>query len=96
MESDLIQMFDAGVITAHEAAVEFLNRLDPLQPESVLADLPEELLAAVHDFVDRYQPKKMLSVPSGGTMPSQAQVAAAAEWIAERRANRAPSESVNR
>ena len=96
MESDLIQMFDAGAITAHEAAVESLNRLDPLEPESVLADLPEELLIAVQDFVDHYQPKKMLSVPSGGTMPSEAQVAAAAEWIAERRQTVAPSQSVNR
>ena len=96
MEPDLIQMFEAGVITSHEAAVESLNRLDPLEPESVLAHLPEELLTAVHDFVDQYQPKTMLSVPSGGTMPSEAQVAAAAEWIADRRANRAPSQSVNR
>ena len=90
MIRDLVEMYSAGAITAHHLAVQCLHLLDPTEPEQVLAQLPNDILAAIQDFADRYDPNGMKT--NYGVIPAQDQVSAATKWIREKNANVAPSE----
>jgi hypothetical protein len=87
---DLVEIYDAGAITAHHLAVQCLHVLDPAEPELVLAGLPDEVLAAVQDFADGYDPNELKT--NYGVIPPQDQVVSARKWIREKKANVAGSE----
>jgi len=89
MIPDLVEMYDAGAITAHHLAVQCLHMVDPAEPERVLAELPEDILAAIQDFADSYDPNGMET--NYGVIPAQDQVIAATKWIREKNVNVAPS-----
>ena len=89
MIPELVKMYGAGAITAHHVAVQCLHMLDPAEPELVLDQLPDDILAAIQNFADGYDPKGMKT--NYGVLPAQDQVIAATEWIREKNANLAPS-----
>lgn len=85
MIPELVKMYETGAITAHHLAVQCLHMLDPAVPELVLSQLPDDILAAIENFADGYDPKDMKT--NYGVIPAQDQVNAAAKWIREKNAN---------
>ena len=79
MISDLVAMYDKGAITAHHLAVECLYLLDTAEPDGVLAQMPTDVLKAILDFADHFDPKEMTT--NYGVIPTQDQVISASEWI---------------
>ena len=49
MIPELVEMYETGAVTAHHLAVQCLHKLDPAEPELVLAQLPDDILAAIED-----------------------------------------------
>ncbi|MCY2992222.1 MAG: hypothetical protein NTY19_30720 [Planctomycetota bacterium] len=90
MIPELVKMYEEGAITAHHLAVQCLHVLDPAEPDLVLAQLPDDILAAIQDFAEGYDPKGMKT--NYGVIPAQDQVIAATKWIREANANLAPSQ----
>ena len=90
MISDLVEMYNTGAITAHHLAVQCLNMLDPAEPDLVLAHLPDNILNAIQDFADRYDPNRMAT--NYGVIPAQDQVMAATQWIRMKNASLASSD----
>jgi hypothetical protein len=82
MIPELVKMYESGAITAHHLAVQCLHMLDPAEPELVLAQLSDDILAAIKDFADGYDPKGMKT--NYGVIPTQDQVTAATKWIREK------------
>ena len=83
MIRDLVAMYEKGAITASHLAVECLHTLDPAEPQLVLAELPDDVLTAIQEFAERYDPKGMAT--NYGVIPAPDQVAAATEWIRKKR-----------
>lgn len=90
MIRELVEMYDAGTITAHHLAVQCVHLLDPDEPELVLGQLPDDILAAIQDFADSYDSRSMRT--NYGVIPASDQVFAATNWIREKKANVASSE----
>lgn len=85
MIAALVKRYESGSITAHHLAVECLHRIDPENPDFVLAQLPDDLLAAIEKFADEYNPRGMRT--NFGVTPAADQVRAAMRWISEKRIN---------
>jgi hypothetical protein len=90
MIHELLGMYDAGKITAHHMAVECLHRLDSVEPDSVLVQLPDEVLASIQEFASAFDSQSMKT--NYGVISTQAQVSAATKWIRENNAHVAQSE----
>jgi hypothetical protein len=82
MIPELVKRYATGAITAHHLAVQCLHMVDPDEPELVLAQLPDDILAAIEKFADEYNPRGMNT--NFGVIPTQDQVSAAMGWISER------------
>ncbi len=82
MIPELVKRYEAGAITAHHLAVQCLHMVDPDEPELVLAQLPDDILAAIEKFADEYTPRGMST--NFGVIPAQDQVSAAMKWIGEK------------
>jgi hypothetical protein len=89
MIPELVEMYETGAVTAHHLAAQCLQMLDPAEPELVLAQLPDDILAAIEDFADGYDPKGMKT--NYGVIPAQDQVIAATKWIRKKDATLARS-----
>lgn len=83
MIPELLRMYETGAITAHHLAVQCLHMVDPAQPELVLDELPDEILTAIGEFADGYDPRGMKT--NFGVIPAQDQVNAAKKWIRKNR-----------
>jgi len=89
MIPELLRMYDTGSITAHHLAVQCLHMVDPDEPELVLGQLPDDVLTAIGEFADGYDPRGMKT--NFGVVPAQDQVVAATNWIRQNRVHLARS-----
>jgi hypothetical protein len=75
----LIEMYESGSITGYQVMMDCLQMLDPLNPDLVLSELPEEILDEMMAYAQRYDPSR----PRSATFipPAEDQVRAAERWI---------------
>jgi hypothetical protein len=76
----LVGRHSSGAITGQHLIVQCLLLLDPVNPDLVLAAIPQCLLDKFALFVDEYRPGYMIT--THGALPTREQVAAAAKWLA--------------
>jgi hypothetical protein len=79
MIEKLVDMYNAGAITAHHLMVQSLHMLDPKCPDTVLGALPPEILERMLEYAHEYQPRLMRS--NYELQPAADQVEAAKRWI---------------
>jgi hypothetical protein len=79
MIRELVKRYETGAMTAHHLAVQCLHMVDPEEPDLVLAQLPDDILAAIDKFAVEYDPRGMNT--NFGVIPAQDQVTAAMKWI---------------
>jgi hypothetical protein len=83
MMPNLVSMYEDGVVTASDLAVECLHMVDPENPGLVLEFLPGEVLGKLREFVEEYRPDGMAT--NHGLLPASDQVEAAKAWIEGKR-----------
>ena len=93
MIESYIRMFEKGAITAHHLALCCLQALDPSDPGTVLANLPDPILERIVAYIRDYQPGRMIT--NYGGSPTSLQVAVARAWI-EANVSRQRAEAANR
>jgi hypothetical protein len=76
---ELLAMYREGSVTAAHLVAECLHMIDPENPGLVLDPLTEELRIGVLEYVQRYQPHRMVS--NYGVLPTPDQVDAARKWL---------------
>jgi hypothetical protein len=77
--NDFIEMYKKGAITADHLVLECLHLIDPANPEVVLRSLPRDIISRIVKLAAHYQRDRMIT--NYGNLPTDEQVAAAAEWI---------------
>ena len=80
----LIEMYENGSITGYQMIMDCLQKLDPVNPDLVLSDLPEEILDEILAYARRYDPRRPHS--SSFMLPTEDRVKAAESWICARHA----------
>ncbi len=75
----LIAMYESGSITGYQLMMDCLQMLDPVNPDLVLSELPEEILDEMLAYARRYDPGR----PRSATFipPAEDQVKTAERWI---------------
>ena len=83
MIKELVRIYDAMGISAHQLILESLHMIDPEHPELVMCDLPQGLWEQILEFADAYLTEGMETTYR--ILPARDQVEAAKRWIEERR-----------
>lgn len=76
--SDAIQRYEAGEVTRKEFTYDFIHRLDESNAAAALGQLPDDLRAAVAEFVERYRPTIQVI---HGILPSPEQIDRVRGWL---------------
>jgi hypothetical protein len=81
--TELVEMYEEGVITAYQAAMDCLHMLDPVDPGVVLSGLPCKIVDEMLEYARRYDPSRIQS--RRRPFPAGDQVRSAQNWIESRR-----------
>jgi len=73
--------------SGYQVMMDSLHVLDPDHPDHILSQLPEEILEAMLQYAQRYDPS--CTRTSAGLPPAVAQVRAAQRWIEEQKRKKA-------
>jgi hypothetical protein len=78
---ELVARYKLGALAAHEFTTACLTLVDPADAASVLGLLPVHVLPWLKEWVDKFEPGRMIS-SHGGAIPTEPQVVAARIWLA--------------
>jgi hypothetical protein len=81
--TELVEMYEEGAITAHQAAMDCLHMLDPDNPGLVLCGLPSKIVDEMLEYARRYDPSRIES--RRRLPPTVDQVRSAQNWIESKR-----------